>query len=120
MAATTSAEPEAASTLPTLTAALGYLVLGSAVLRELSLDVGILVVGGVALTAAVLARHLVAVRAGARLAAEQATRAHEVRFRSLVENASDVILVVAEDLRVSFHTPSAERFFGRRGARSRG
>ena len=115
VAATASAEPEAASTLPTLTAALGYLVLGSAVLRELSLDVGILVVGGVGLTAAVLARHLVAVRAGARLAAERAARAHEARFRSLVENASDVILVVAEDLRVRFHTPSAERFFGRPG-----
>ena len=115
VAATTSAEPEAASTLPTLTAALGYLVLGSAVLRELSLDVGILVVGGVGLTAAILARHLVAVRAGARLAAERAARTQEARFRSLVENASDVILVVAEDLRVRFHTPSAERFFGRPG-----
>jgi len=108
-------EPVAASVLPTLTAALGYLVLGSAVLRELSLDLGILVVGGVGLTAAVLARHLVAVRTGARLAAERAARAHEARFRSLVENASDVILVVAEDLRVRFHTPSAERFFGRPG-----
>jgi PAS domain S-box-containing protein len=74
---------------------------------------GVLVLVGVALTAAALARQLVAVRAGARLAAERAARANEARFRSLVENASDIILVVAEDAQIRFHTPSAERFFRR-------
>ena len=105
--------PEAVSALPSLVAALGYVVVARAVVSQLSLDLGLLVAVGVGLTAAVLARQLVAVRAAARLAAERAVRANEARFRSLVENASDIILVVAEDLTITFHTPSAERFFGR-------
>jgi diguanylate cyclase (GGDEF)-like protein/PAS domain S-box-containing protein len=104
------------SLVPTVAAAIGYTVLARDVGARLSLDLGVLVFVGVALTAAVLARQLVAVRAGARLAAESATRASEARFRSLVEHASDIILVVGEDARIRFHTPSAERFFGREGA----
>jgi diguanylate cyclase (GGDEF)-like protein/PAS domain S-box-containing protein len=103
----------AVSVLPTAAAGVGYAVLASGVAHRLSLDLGVLVFVGVALTAAVLARQLVAVRAGGRLAAERAARASEARFRSLVENASDIILVVGEDARIRFHTPSAERFFGR-------
>ncbi|HXK10781.1 MAG TPA: EAL domain-containing protein [Vicinamibacteria bacterium] len=100
------------SFVPAAAAALGYGVLAQGVVHRLSLDLSVLVFVGVALTGAVLARQVVAVRAGARLAAERAARANEARFRSLVENASDMILVVGDDARIRFHTPSAERFFG--------
>jgi diguanylate cyclase (GGDEF)-like protein/PAS domain S-box-containing protein len=100
---------------PTAAAAVGYAVLTRGFVDRLSPDLSVLVVVGVALTGALLLRQLVAARAGARLAAERATRANEARFRSLVENASDMILVVGEDGRIRFHTPSAERFFGRAG-----
>jgi diguanylate cyclase (GGDEF)-like protein/PAS domain S-box-containing protein len=36
----------------------------------------------------------------------------ETRFRSLVQNASDVILVVQADLTIRYHTPSISRLFG--------
>jgi diguanylate cyclase (GGDEF)-like protein/PAS domain S-box-containing protein len=103
------------SLVPTAAAAFGYVVLARGVAHRLSLDLGVLVFVGVALTGALLLRLLVAARAGARLAVEHEARAHEARFRSLVENASDMILVVGEDGRIGFHTPSAERFFGREG-----
>jgi diguanylate cyclase (GGDEF)-like protein/PAS domain S-box-containing protein len=103
------------SVVPTAAAAVGYVVLARGVAHRLSLDLGVLVFVGVALTGALLLRQLVAARAGARLAAERTARANEARFRSLVENASDMILVVGEDGRIRFHTPSAERFFGRAG-----
>ena len=105
------------SLLPTLAAASGYVVLAQAVVSRLSLDMGILVIVGVGLTAAVLARQLVALRAGARLAAERQARANEARFRSLVQNASDIVLVIGEAGEVRYHTPSADRFVrgGERG-----
>jgi diguanylate cyclase (GGDEF)-like protein/PAS domain S-box-containing protein len=103
----------AVSLVPTIAAAIGYAVLARGVVDRLSLDLGVLVFVGVTLTGALLLRQLVAVRAGARLAAERAARANEARFRSLVENASDMILLVGEGGRIRFHTPSAERYFGR-------
>ncbi len=98
------------SLLPTLAAAAGYVVLAQAVVSRLSLDLGIVVLVGVGLTAAVLVRQLVALRAGARLAAERTARANEAHFRSLVQNASDIVLVIGEAGEVRYHTPSAERF----------
>ncbi|MDQ3937762.1 MAG: EAL domain-containing protein [Chloroflexota bacterium] len=38
--------------------------------------------------------------------------AREARFRSLVQNASDVIMIVDADYQVSFETPSIERVLG--------
>jgi diguanylate cyclase (GGDEF)-like protein/PAS domain S-box-containing protein len=110
-------EPPAFSVLPTLAAAIGYLVLASAVARILTVDVGVVLFVGVGLTAAVLARQLVAVRAGARLAAERVSRQSEARFRSLVQNASDIVLVIGDDGAIRYHTPSAERFVERRSER---
>ena len=98
------------SLLPTLVAAGGYVVLTQAFVSRLSLDMAILVAASLALTAAVLARQLVALRSSARLAAERALRANEARFRSLVQNASDIVLVIGEAGEIRYHTPSAERF----------
>jgi PAS domain S-box-containing protein len=47
-----------------------------------------------------------------RQGAERALEESHERFRMLLEHAQDVILVVAPDGRVRFHTPSAPRAFG--------
>jgi PAS domain-containing protein len=39
----------------------------------------------------------------------EADRRSEARFRSLVQNASDVIVVVEPDTTIAYHSPSAER-----------
>jgi diguanylate cyclase (GGDEF)-like protein/PAS domain S-box-containing protein len=106
-----------ASWLPTAAAAVGYLVLAGSVVARLSLEFGFLVFAGVALTASVLARQVVAVREAAGASAARAARANEARFRSLVQNTSDIVLVVGSDGRIRYHTPSAERFLGSEGGR---
>jgi diguanylate cyclase (GGDEF)-like protein/PAS domain S-box-containing protein len=68
-----------------------------------------LIGGGVALTAVVLVRLARAVGDNVRHATE---RESEARFRSLVQNASDIILVVDAELRIVYGTPSAERALG--------
>ena len=81
---------------------------GIAAMGAVALAYGLLVIetrphwdeplGGLVFSAAllailVMARQFVALRENARLQAEQATLATEARFRSLVQNASDIILV---------------------------
>jgi diguanylate cyclase (GGDEF)-like protein/PAS domain S-box-containing protein len=70
--------------------------------------------GGLVFSAAVLAmlvmaRQFVALRENARLQAEQATVATEARFRSLVQNASDIIVVTDPSGVLRYRSPSAER-----------
>jgi diguanylate cyclase (GGDEF)-like protein/PAS domain S-box-containing protein len=43
---------------------------------------------------------------------EHELRASETRFRSLVQNSSDVIMVVGPQGQIRFHTPSVERLLG--------
>jgi diguanylate cyclase (GGDEF)-like protein/PAS domain S-box-containing protein len=71
-------------------------------------------VGGLVLAAAVLAllvmaRQFVALRENARLEAQQAQVATEARFRSIVQNASDIIVVVDGHGQAGYRSPSAER-----------
>jgi diguanylate cyclase (GGDEF)-like protein/PAS domain S-box-containing protein len=102
------------SVVPTAVAGVGFLVLASATARAMSLDLLVIVLVGVGLTAAVLARQVVATRAEARLAEQRVEEQTEARFRSLVENASDVVLVVGGDGLIAYHSPSAERLLDRR------
>lgn len=49
-----------------------------------------------------------------RKLAEEALREKEEYFRSLIENSLDVVLIVDEDNRIKYVTPSVERIFGYR------
>lgn len=46
------------------------------------------------------------------LTEEVTKRKSEAHFRSLIQHAGDIILVVDQDLRLRFHTPSAEAIWG--------
>jgi diguanylate cyclase (GGDEF)-like protein/PAS domain S-box-containing protein len=100
------------SLLPYLSVAVGYGLLVAAVLGRHYGRLDGLVVCAVLLTAVVLARQLVAVRENMGLLARQATRKSEARFTALVQNSSDVILLVDPSGVVRYQTPSVERILG--------
>ena len=68
-----------------------------------------LVVGAVLVALLMVIRQVVAVRQNVRLLKETAARQGEARFRSLVQNSSDVIILVDADGRIRFVSPSASR-----------
>lgn len=71
-----------------------------------------LAIGAVLVTVVVVARQVLAVRENARLLAETAARQSEVRFRSLVQHSSDVIIVIRPDGTIRFASPSVARVLG--------
>ncbi|MEP6923329.1 MAG: EAL domain-containing protein [Pyrinomonadaceae bacterium] len=73
---------------------------------------GGMVLGAAALTSFVVARQVLTVRENTRLHAEQVQNLSEKRFRSLVQNSSDAVLIVGKDLVIRYVTPSVERVFG--------
>ncbi|MFI5211061.1 MAG: hypothetical protein ACHQ2E_11500, partial [Gemmatimonadales bacterium] len=79
------------SPLPYLAAAVTFGILLNEVLRPWSRPVSNLVVFAIAITLLVVARQVLAVRQNVRLLRETSARQNEARFRSLVQNSSDVI-----------------------------
>jgi PAS domain S-box-containing protein len=73
---------------------------------------GQIFLGALVLTGLVVVRQVVAVRENARLLAERAASQSEVRFRSLVQNASDVVAVLDADGGIRYISPSVERVLG--------
>lgn len=71
-----------------------------------------LIFGGLLLTTLVIVRRVSQVREQARLIWQKAERAGEARFRALVQNSSDVIMIVAPDSSVSYTSPSVTKVFG--------
>jgi diguanylate cyclase (GGDEF)-like protein/PAS domain S-box-containing protein len=107
-----SVAPDSVPLLPYLSVALGYGMLVTGVGQQWSPTTGGLVIGAGCLTALVIARQVSSVRQNLRLAAQHATHRTEARFRSLVQNASDVIMVVGREGYVTYVTPSVSRMLG--------
>ena len=101
------------SLAPYVAVVLGYGTLFVSALSQRTPSLGI-VLGAIALTLAVLVRQYMAVSENVKLSAETAARASEARFRSLVQNSSDIIAVVTPETRIRYQTPSVERLLGYR------
>ena len=100
------------SPLPYVAAAGTYGLLLIAALENWIDPISGLTIGAVLITLIVLVRQFLAVRQNVRLLAVQAARQNEARFRSMVQNSSDVIFVIRPDATVRFVSPSVTRVFG--------
>jgi len=73
-------------------------------------ELGQVILGSLALTALVVGRQMMAARDNVRLVSERVRQ--DERFRSLVQNGSDLITVVDDTHRISYQSPSISRLFG--------
>jgi diguanylate cyclase (GGDEF)-like protein/PAS domain S-box-containing protein len=96
--------------LPYLAMAATYGLLLWAAVRPWTDPMSCIAVGAAIMTVLVVLRQLIAVRQNVRLLAEAGA---EARFRSLVQNSSDVILVVRPDGTIRFASPSVARVLRR-------
>ncbi len=76
----------------------------------------ILIYCAMGLTGLIVARQIIALRDNARLLAKQAKRRNELRFSSLVQNSSDVIIITDIDMTMTFISSAVERVLGYRAA----
>jgi diguanylate cyclase (GGDEF)-like protein/PAS domain S-box-containing protein len=100
------------SLVPYASVALGYALLIAAVLARRMQILDGLAFGACALTAIVATRQLVTARQSMVLLAREAVQKTEARFVALVQNSSDVILLVDAAGIVKYETPSTERILG--------
>ena len=101
--------PQVLSPLPYLAATAVFWLLVANGVRPWTDPVSGLVVGATVVTLVMVIRQVVAVRQNVRLLEETAARQGEARFRSLVQNSSDVIILVDIEAKVTFVSPSAWR-----------
>jgi diguanylate cyclase (GGDEF)-like protein/PAS domain S-box-containing protein len=71
-----------------------------------------LMLGAMLLTGLVLTRQLVAVRENVRLSEARTLLASEARFRSLIQNASDIVSILDANGRFTYVSPSASQMLG--------
>ncbi len=100
--------PTGVSLMPYGFALLGYLVLFLDLGSAHPISPRLLAGGAVILTALALLSQWITALDNVRLQARSAARRSEARFRTLVQNASDVIAVVDEHSRFLYVAPSAE------------
>jgi diguanylate cyclase (GGDEF)-like protein/PAS domain S-box-containing protein len=97
------------SPLPYLAVVGTYVLLWQSFILRWDDEFGPVAAAAVLITALVVSRQLLAVQQNIGLLADTAARQNEARFRSLVQNASDVIMVVDTSLMIRFVSPSATR-----------
>jgi diguanylate cyclase (GGDEF)-like protein/PAS domain S-box-containing protein len=103
---------ERVSALPYIAIVSSYCLLLAAASEQWAMPLGGLIVGSVVLTGLVVVRQITAVRDNVRLVAEHAARQSEMRFRSLVQNASDMIAVIDADGIIRYQSPSIKPIMG--------
>lgn len=111
-AASDGQEQRPVAWLPYAAIGTGYGLLLAVSCGEATEALQLLVIGALVLTVLVVARQVLAVRENGRLLAEVEARRVEARFRSLVQNASDAVVVIDPDTAIVYQTPSVERIFG--------
>lgn len=72
----------------------------------------ILMLGVVVLIGLVVWRHFITMRENIELSALKITQSNEARFQSLVQSASDIIMILDEALSIRFISPSVTRTLG--------
>ena len=102
----------AASALPFVAAGATYTLLCIIALRAWVAPLSGVALGAVAVSLFLGARQLLSFRQNAARLAEQAVRASEARFRSLVQHSSDLIFVIGADGVIQFASSSASRLIG--------
>lgn len=108
----TDPDAGAFSALPYIMMAIGFGVLALSAAHVWDPALGGLLLGAVALTTIAVMRQILVIRQNTRLIAQRAEQYGEARFRSLVQNASDLIAVVSPRLVVQYVTPSCDRVLG--------
>ena len=100
------------SGLPFAAAGATYALLLIVALRHWVAPLSGLAIGAIGVSVFLGARQLLTFRQTAELVAEQAVRASEARFRSLVQHSSDLIFVIGVDGMIQFASSSAARVIG--------
>jgi diguanylate cyclase (GGDEF)-like protein/PAS domain S-box-containing protein len=94
--------------VPYAAAAFGIVIVGYAVMPEMLDRLGVAVVFLTALISLVIVRQLVTLRENSELRLHREMQRVEERFRALVENSSDMITVLDDDLQCTFQSPSSQ------------
>ena len=110
--AATTVRPYAFQSIPYVTVAAVFLLLMWEIRTQLLAPNGVLSIVAMIVTGLVVLRQIFANRENAELSAQQAASETEARYTSLVKNSSDLVMVVDDDLRVTFVTPSIDRLLG--------
>jgi diguanylate cyclase (GGDEF)-like protein/PAS domain S-box-containing protein len=100
------------STLPFLAAGASYALLLDVAVRDWVSPLSELAIGAVVVSCFLGARQLLALRQQAEIVAEATLRASEARFRSLVQQSSDLIFVLDTHGVIQFASSSAGRVLG--------